>query len=141
MPRDQHWRPKCILILSPAKLSPNPISFRSAIILFGITVFFGIIFDVIFLSYFQCLHQRVVNVLLLNGRSINITCNAINTTAKQILDTVLRAENLYENFFLGLCALINGDFAFLPRELKIYKVVHNSLIMWLQSNGGKGLIS
>lgn len=31
-------------------------------------------------------------------------------------------ENLAENFFLGLCALIGGDFVFLPYDLKIYKV-------------------
>lgn len=72
--------------------------------------------------HFQGLHQRVVNVLLLNGRNINITCNSISTTAKQILDTVIKAENLYENFFLGLCALIGGDFVFLPTELKVSKV-------------------
>lgn len=72
--------------------------------------------------HFQGLHQRVVNVLLLNGRNINITCNSITTTAKQILETVIKAENLYENFFLGLCALIGGDFVFLPTELKVSKV-------------------
>lgn len=82
--------------------------------------------------HFQCLHQRVVNVLLLNGRSINITCNAITTTTKQILEAVLKAENVYENFFLDLCALINGDFAFLPRELKICKVsVSHTIVFFM----------
>lgn len=71
---------------------------------------------------FQCPHKRMVNVLLLNGRSVNITCSATTTTVRQVLETVLKAENLHENFFLGLCALVGGDFVFLPNELKVCKV-------------------
>lgn len=63
-----------------------------------------------------------MNVLLLNGRSINITCNSMTTTSRQIFETVIKEENLVENFFLGLCALIGGDFVFLPPDLKIHKV-------------------
>lgn len=70
----------------------------------------------------KCTIRRVVNVLLLNGRSINISCNTATTTAVQILEAVVRAENLADNFFLGLCALIGGDFVFLPADMKIHKV-------------------
>lgn len=67
-----------------------------------------------------------MNVLLLNGRSINITCNSTSTTARQVFDAVIHIENLVENYFLGLCALIGGDFVFLPPDLKIYKVKYES---------------
>lgn len=73
--------------------------------------------------------RRVVNVLLLNGRSINISCNTTTTTAAQILETIVQAENLAENFFLGLCALIGGDFVFLPADMKIHKVCR---FQWLK---------
>lgn len=66
--------------------------------------------------------RRSVSVLLLNGRSARIACNSLTTTAQQIFETVIRAEGFAENFFLGLCALIGGDFVFLPPDLKIYKV-------------------
>lgn len=46
----------------------------------------------------------------------------MTTTSRQIFETVIKEENLVENFFLGLCALIGGDFVFLPPDLKIHKV-------------------
>lgn len=75
-----------------------------------------------FFAFLQCQYRRAVNVLLLNGKSVNISCNSSTTTARQVLETVIKTENLVENFFLGLCALIGGDFVFLPPDLKIYKV-------------------
>lgn len=53
---------------------------------------------------------------------MKISCNSATATAKQIFETVIKTETLSENFFLGICALIGGDFVFLPPELKIYKV-------------------
>ncbi|KAG4070549.1 hypothetical protein HA402_001215 [Bradysia odoriphaga] len=44
------------------------------------------------------------------------------TTAQEIFETVIKCENFVENFFLGICALIGGDFVFLPPDLKIHKV-------------------
>lgn len=70
----------------------------------------------------KCQHKRMLNVLLLNGTRIQIRCNPISTTARQIFEAVINQEELYENFFLGLCALVGGDFVFLPMDLKIYKV-------------------
>lgn len=35
---------------------------------------------------------------------------------------MIKTENIIENFFLGLCVLIGGDFIFIPNDLKIYKV-------------------
>ncbi|XP_035788715.1 uncharacterized protein LOC118464874 isoform X2 [Anopheles albimanus] len=67
-------------------------------------------------------HRRVVTILLLNGTKVNIICNPTTTLANHIFDAILRLEHLTENFFLGLCALIGGDFVFLPPDLKIYKV-------------------
>lgn len=61
-------------------------------------------------------------VLLLNGKSIKITCNPAAATAQEIFETVIKCENFVENFFLGICALIGGDFVFLPPDLKIHKV-------------------
>uniref|UniRef100_A0A182LS39 FERM domain-containing protein n=1 Tax=Anopheles culicifacies TaxID=139723 RepID=A0A182LS39_9DIPT len=67
-------------------------------------------------------HRRVVTILLLNGTKVNVTCNPTTTLARHIFEAILRLEGLGENFFLGLCALIGGDFVFLPLDLKIYKV-------------------
>ncbi|KFB41968.1 AGAP013042-PA-like protein [Anopheles sinensis] len=71
---------------------------------------------------FNTQHRRIVTVLLLNGTKVNVTCNPTTTLARHIFEAILRLENLTENFFLGLCALIGGDFVFLPADLKIYKV-------------------
>ncbi|XP_050073783.1 uncharacterized protein LOC126561562 [Anopheles maculipalpis] len=67
-------------------------------------------------------HRRTVTILLLNGTKVNVTCNPTTTLARHIFEAILRLEGLGENFFLGLCALIGGDFVFLPLDLKIYKV-------------------
>uniref|UniRef100_A0A182W498 FERM domain-containing protein n=1 Tax=Anopheles minimus TaxID=112268 RepID=A0A182W498_9DIPT len=67
-------------------------------------------------------HRRIVTILLLNGTKVNVTCNPTTTLARHIFEAILRLEGLGENFFLGLCALIGGDFVFLPLDLKIYKV-------------------
>lgn len=61
-------------------------------------------------------------MLLLNGETIKVLCNAGQATVLQIFEAVIRSENLYENYFMGLCALIGGDFVFLPSCLKVYKV-------------------
>lgn len=66
--------------------------------------------------------RRTVSILLLNGRSLKIACNSLTATADQIFQTIVHSERYEENFFLGLCALIGGDFVFLPGELKVYKV-------------------
>lgn len=67
-------------------------------------------------------HLRHVSVLLLNGRTLRIGCNALRTTAGDIFVAALRAEAFAENFFLGLCALIGGDFVFLPHAVRVCKV-------------------
>lgn len=59
---------------------------------------------------------------MINGTKIQISCNPITTTAQQVFESVIKHENLQDNFFLGLCALVGGDFVFLPMDLKIYKV-------------------
>ena len=41
----------------------------------------------------------------------------------------MRQENLAENYFLGICALVGGDFVFVPMDLKIYKVAPQ---IWIQ---------
>ena len=68
-------------------------------------------------------NQQTVHVLLLNGESLYISCNSMSTTAQQIFEAVLKSENYVENYFLGLCVLIGGDFVFIPGDLKIYKVI------------------
>ncbi|XP_055524142.1 uncharacterized protein LOC129717898 isoform X2 [Wyeomyia smithii] len=67
-------------------------------------------------------HRRTVTILMLNGSKVNVICNPTSTVARQVFEAILRMEHLTENFFLGLCALIGGDFVFLPHDLKIYKV-------------------
>ncbi|XP_053681539.1 uncharacterized protein LOC128732319 [Sabethes cyaneus] len=67
-------------------------------------------------------HRRTVTILMLNGSKVNVVCNPTTTVARQVFEAILRMDHLTENFFLGLCALIGGDFVFLPHDLKIYKV-------------------
>lgn len=71
-------------------------------------------------------NPRFVNVLLLNGRTIVIRCNANTITAEQILRAVYQAECYEENYFLGLCIIIGGDFVFLPMDFKVHKVAPSS---------------
>lgn len=72
--------------------------------------------------YLQQPYRCRVNVLTLNGRNYKVHCGSA-TNASQILKCVLTAENSEENFFLGLCVLIGGDFVFLPSDMKIVKVL------------------
>lgn len=47
-----------------------------------------------------------------------------------MFETIVKSEQIQENYLLGVCALIGGDFVFLPMELKIYKVAPQ---VWIQS--------
>lgn len=66
--------------------------------------------------------KRFINILLLNGRTIQILCNAGTINTRQILEAIFRVESYEENYFLGLCVIIGGDFVFLPMDLKVHKV-------------------
>uniref|UniRef100_A0A1B0CI30 GDPGP1-like N-terminal domain-containing protein n=1 Tax=Lutzomyia longipalpis TaxID=7200 RepID=A0A1B0CI30_LUTLO len=70
----------------------------------------------------KCQSRRSINVLLLNGHIIQILCNPVTTTTHDVFQAVMESEDCGENFFLGICALIGGDFVFLPLDLKIYKM-------------------
>lgn len=87
-----------------------------------------------FCKYFQSINKKFVSVLLLNGKKINILCNALTVTTKQIFEAIIRSENILENYFLGLCALLGGDFVFLPPDLKIYKIAPQ---MWTTASNKK----
>lgn len=66
--------------------------------------------------------KRFINILLLNGRTIQVLCNAGTINTRQILEAIFRVEGYEENYFLGLCVIIGGDFVFLPMDLKVHKV-------------------
>lgn len=66
--------------------------------------------------------KRFINILLLNGHTIQVRCNAMTVICRQILEAVFRSEDFVENYFLGLCIIIGGDFVFLPTDLKLHKV-------------------
>lgn len=66
--------------------------------------------------------KRFINILLLNGRTIQVLCNAGTINTRQILEAIFRVESYEENYFLGLCVIIGGDFVFLPMDLKVHKV-------------------
>lgn len=83
----------------------------------------------------KCLTRRTVNILHLNGQQININCNPTTTTGYQIFEAIVQSENIAENFFLGLCVLIGGDFIFVPMDLKIYKVAPQ---MWITGHRKSG---
>jgi tyrosine-protein phosphatase non-receptor type 13 len=71
--------------------------------------------------------------MLLNGHVYEVTCDSIATTAQKIFEAIIHAEQIQENFILGLCALVGGDFVFLPMDLKIYKCAPQ---MWIQGSSG-----
>lgn len=71
-----------------------------------------------------------MSVLLLNGRTYNIVCNPLATNTRFIFEAIVKSEQINENYILGLCALIGGDFVFLPLDLKVYKVAPQ---VWIQS--------
>lgn len=73
-------------------------------------------------------------MLLLNGKVYDIICDSISTTALKLFNALIHSEQIHENYVLGLCALIGGDFIFLPLDLKIYKVAPQ---MWIQSSNKK----
>lgn len=80
------------------------------------------------------MNKGTVKVLLLNGKVYDIICDSISTTALKIFEAIIRTEQTHENYIFGLCALIGGDFVFLPADLKIYKVAPQ---MWIQSSNKK----
>jgi hypothetical protein len=53
------------------------------------------------------------------------------------LQAIVQAENLDENFTLGLAVLVAGDFAMLPPDTKLNKVAPPG---WLSSGKSKGLL-
>ncbi|KAJ4433507.1 hypothetical protein ANN_15816 [Periplaneta americana] len=66
--------------------------------------------------------RKKVVVILLNGQKIDVSCDPNITTAGQIFEVVVISEEFEDNFTLGLAALLDGDFAFIPHETKLYKV-------------------
>lgn len=68
--------------------------------------------------------------MLLNGRTYNIVCNPLGTNTRMVFEAIIKSEQISENYILGLCALIGGDFVFLPKDLKIYKVAPQ---VWIHS--------
>jgi len=80
--------------------------------------------------HFQCLNKGIVNVLLLNGRKYRVICNPVATTTRMLFERIIKSEQICENYILGLCALVGGDFVFLSADLKIYKVAPQ---IWIQS--------
>lgn len=67
---------------------------------------------------------------MLNGKNYNIICSALTTTTRVMFETIVKSEQISENYILGICALIGGDFVFLPMNLKIYKVAPQ---VWIQN--------
>lgn len=51
-----------------------------------------------------------------------------------VFESIVKSEQINENYILGLFALIGGDFVFLPKDLKIYKVAPQ---VWIQSTTKK----
>ncbi|CRK95274.1 CLUMA_CG008699, isoform A [Clunio marinus] len=86
------------------------------------------------ISDMKCASKGIVSVLLLNGRTYNISCNPLATTTQMIFEAIIKSEQIQENYILGLCALIGGDFVFLPMDLKVYKVAPQ---VWIQSTTKK----
>lgn len=80
--------------------------------------------------------RRLVSIIHLSGQQLHVICNATTTTVREIFESVLRCEGIVENFFLGLCVLIGGDFVFLPPDLKVHKAAPQMWITGHQKKGG-----
>ncbi|XP_044008088.1 uncharacterized protein LOC122852387 [Aphidius gifuensis] len=80
---------------------------------------------------------RIV-VILLTGQRIDVTCDPQKITAGELFQAIVQAENLDENFTLGLAALLAGDFAMLPPETKLNEVAPPG---WLNNAKNKGPLS
>lgn len=66
--------------------------------------------------------RRDVGVRLLDGRMLRVRCHAQQTTAGEVFEAVVRSERMTENYVLGVCALLGGDFVFVPPEVRLRKV-------------------
>lgn len=81
--------------------------------------------------------KRFINILLLNGRSIQVLCHAGTVNTRQILEAIFRVESYEENYFLGLCVIIGGDFVFMPMDLKVHKVAPQGWTVAAAAAGSK----
>ncbi|KAL0126668.1 hypothetical protein PUN28_005208 [Cardiocondyla obscurior] len=79
---------------------------------------------------------RIV-VIMLTGQRVEVTCDPQKVTAGDLFQAIVQAENLDENFTLGLAVLLAGDFAILPPDTKLNKVAPPG---WLSSGKSKGLL-
>ncbi|XP_066594584.1 tyrosine-protein phosphatase non-receptor type 13-like [Prorops nasuta] len=79
---------------------------------------------------------RIV-VIMLTGQRIEVTCDPQKITAGDLFKAIVQAEELEENFTLGLAVLLAGDFAMLPADTKLHKVAPPG---WLSCNKNKGLL-
>ncbi|XP_077274503.1 uncharacterized protein LOC143904090 isoform X1 [Temnothorax americanus] len=79
---------------------------------------------------------RIV-VIMLTGQRVEVTCDPQKVTAGDLFQAIVQAENLDENFTLGLAVLLAGDFAMLPPDTKLNKVAPPG---WLSSGKSKGLL-
>ncbi|XP_034947803.1 uncharacterized protein [Chelonus insularis] len=74
-------------------------------------------------------------VILLSGQRIDVVCDRQKITAGELFQSIVQTEQLEENFTLGLAALLAGDFAMLPPEIKLHKVAPPG---WLNNDKNKG---
>lgn len=81
--------------------------------------------------------KRLISVLLLNGRTIQVLANAATINTRQVLEGVFQSESYDENYFLGLCVIIGGDFIFLPMDLKLHKVAPQGWTVNPATSGSK----
>ncbi|KAJ8674656.1 hypothetical protein QAD02_010442 [Eretmocerus hayati] len=78
-----------------------------------------------------------LTVIHLTGQRIEVTCDPQKVTAGELFQAIVQDEGLEENFTLGLAALLAGDFAMLPPEIKLNKVAPSG---WLNSGKSRGLL-
>lgn len=66
--------------------------------------------------------RRAITVILLTGQKLQVTCDPQAITSGQIFDIVVQVEQVEDNYTLGLACLLNGDFIFIPSEMKLHKL-------------------
>lgn len=78
--------------------------------------------------------KRIINVVLLNGQRVEVTCDPHFITAGQLFEALVHSEKYEHNFMLGIAVLLGGDFVFLPDDYKIKKIASES---WYKTGSKK----
>lgn len=86
---------------------------------------------IVHLGDIKATQRRAITVILLTGQKLQVTCDPHTITSGQVFDILVQVEQLEDNYTLGLACLLNGDFVFVPSEMKLHKLAPQG---WKEDN-------